>query len=135
MTDAKARKLLERIFSCNADEFEILKRTTYDIKDLMKGVIQRKVSIPSIDDLVEEILNEGIIDITMYIDDRWEDLESSNEKESLEELDNIADFEIVSDREKSYLKIIRNEEIYKTYLMEIIKEAEKNMGFPIRFNA
>lgn len=135
MTDAKARKLLEKIFGCNADEFDILERTSYDIKDLVADAIEYKQDIPNIDDLVQEILIEGQMDISNYVDDKCLNLEYDGEDiKYLEKLDNLMDFQIVCDREKSYLNIKQNTDIYKSYLMEIIKKTEHKMGFPIYFN-
>lgn len=135
MTDAKARKLLEKIFSCNADEFDILERTSYDIKDLVADAIEYKQDIPNIDDLVQEILIEGQMDISNYVDDKCLNIEYDGEDiKYLEKLDNLMDFQIVCDREKSYLNIKQNTDIYKSYLMEIIKKTERKMGFPIYFN-
>lgn len=135
MTNAKARKLLEKIFGCNADEFDILERTSYDIKDLVADAIEYKQDIPNIDDLVQEILIEGQMDISNYVDDKCLNLEYDGEEiKYLEKLDNLMDFQIVCDREKSYLNIKQNTDIYKSYLMEIIKKTERKMGFPIYFN-
>lgn len=135
MTDAKARKLLEKIFGCNADEFDILERTSYDIKDLVADAIEYKQDIPNIDDLVREILIEGQMDISNYVDDKCLNIEYDGEEiKYLEKLDNLMDFQIVCDREKSYLNIKQNTDIYKSYLMEIIKKTERKMGFPIYFN-
>lgn len=135
MTDAKARKLLEKIFGCNADEFDILERTSYDIKDLVADAIEYKQDIPNIDDLVHEILIEGQMDISNYVDDKCLNIEYDGEDiKYLEKLDNLMDFQIVCDREKSYLNIKQNTDIYKSYLMEIIKKTEGKMGFPIYFN-
>mgnify|MGYP004506148013 FL=1 len=135
MTDAKARKLLEKIFGCNADEFDILERTSYDIKDLVADAIEYKQDIPNIDDLVQEILIEGQMDISNYVDDKCLNLEYDGEEiKYLEKLDNLMDFQIVCDKEKSYLNIKQNTDIYKSYLMEIIKKTERKMGFPIYFN-
>lgn len=135
MTDAKARKLLEKIFGCNADEFDILGRTSYDIKDLVADAIEYKQDIPNIDDLVQEILIEGQMDISNYVDDKCLNIEYDGEDiKYLEKLDNLMDFQIVCDREKSYLNIKQNTDIYKSYLMEIIKKTERKMGFPIYFN-
>lgn len=135
MTDAKARKLLEEIFDCNADEFNILERTSYNIKDLVAGAIKYKEDIPNIDDLIQEILIEGQMDISNYVDDKCLNLEYDGEDiKYLEKLDNLMDFQIVCDREKSYLNIKQNTDIYKSYLMEIIKKTERKMGFPIYFN-
>lgn len=135
MTDAKARKLLEKIFGCNADEFDILERTSYDIKDLVADAIEYKQDIPNIDDLVHEILIEGQMDISNYVDDKCLNIEYDGEDiKYLEKLDNLMDFQIVCDREKSYLNIKQNTDIYKSYLMEIIKKTERKMGFPIYFN-
>lgn len=135
MTDAKARKLLEKIFGCNADEFDILERTSYDIKDLVADAIEYKQDIPNIDDLVQEILIEGQMDISNYVDDKCLNIEYDGEDiKYLEKLDNLMDFQIVCDREKSYLNIKQNTDIYKSYLMEIIKKTERKMGFPIYFN-
>lgn len=135
MTDAKARKLLEKIFGCNADEFDILERTSYDIKDLVADAIEYKQDIPNIDDLVQEILIEGQMDISNYVDDKCLNIEYDGEEiKYLEKLDNLMDFQIVCDREKSYLNIKQNTDIYKSYLMEIIKKTERKMGFPIYFN-
>lgn len=135
MTDAKARKLLEKIFGCNADEFDILERTSYDIKDLVADAIEYKQDIPNIDDLVHEILIEGQMDISNYMDDKCLNIEYDGEDiKYLEKLDNLMDFQIVCDREKSYLNIKQNTDIYKSYLMEIIKKTERKMGFPIYFN-
>lgn len=135
MTDAKARKLLEKIFGCNADEFDILERTSYDIKDLVADAIEYKQDIPNIDDLVHEILIEGQMDISNYVDDKCLNIEYDGEEiKYLEKLDNLMDFQIVCDREKSYLNIKQNTDIYKSYLMEIIKKTERKMGFPIYFN-
>lgn len=135
MTDAKARKLLEKIFGCNADEFDILERTSYDIKDLVADAIEYKQDIPNIDDLVQEILIEGQMDISNYVDDKCLNIEYDGEEiKYLEKLDNLMDFQIVCDREKSYLNIKQNTDIYKSYLMEIIKKKERKMGFPIYFN-
>lgn len=135
MTDAKARKLLEKIFGCNADEFDILERTSYDIKDLVADAIEYKQDIPNIDDLVHEILIEGQMDISNYMDDKCLNIEYDGEEiKYLEKLDNLMDFQIVCDREMSYLNIKQNTDIYKSYLMEIIKKTERKMGFPIYFN-
>lgn len=135
MTDAKARKLLEKIFGCNADEFDILERTSYDIKDLVADAIEYKQDIPNIDGLVQEILIEGQMDISNYVDDKCLNIEYDGEDiKYLEKLDNLMDFQIVCDREKSYLNIKQNTDIYKSYLMEIIKKTERKMGFPIYFN-
>ena len=135
MTDAKARKLLEKIFGCNADEFDILERTSYDIKDLVADAIEYKQDIPNIDDLVQEILIEGQMDNSNYVDDKCLNIEYDGEDiKYLEKLDNLMDFQIVCDREKSYLNIKQNTDIYKSYLMEIIKKTERKMGFPIYFN-
>lgn len=135
MTDAKARKLLEKIFGCNADEFDILERTSYDIKDLVADAIKYKQAIPNIDDLVQEILIEGQMDISNYVDDKCLNIKYDGEEiKYLEKLDNLMDFQIVCDREKSYLNIKQNTDIYKSYLMEIIKKTERKMGFPIYFN-
>lgn len=135
MTDAKARKLLEKIFGCNADEFDILERTSYDIKDLVADAIEYKQDIPNIDDLVQEILIEGQMDISNFVDDKCLNIEYDGEDiKYLEKLDNLMDFQIVCDREKSYLNIKQNTDIYKSYLMEIIKKTERKMGFPIYFN-
>lgn len=135
MTNAKARKLLEKIFGCNADEFDILERTSYDIKDLVADAIEYKQDIPNIDDLVQEILIEGQMDISNYVDDKCLNIEYDGEEiKYLEKLDNLMDFQIVCDREKSYLNIKQNTDIYKSYLMEIIKKTERKMGFPIYFN-
>ena len=135
MTDAKARKLLEEIFDCNADEFDILERTSYNIKDLVSGAIKYKEDIPNMDDLIQEILIEGQMDISNYVDDKCLNLEYDGEDiKYLEKLDNLMDFQIVCDREKSYLNIKQNTDIYKSYLMEIIKKTERKMGFPIYFN-
>lgn len=135
MTDAKARKLLEKIFGCNADEFDILERTSYDIKDLVADAIEYKQDIPNIDDLVHEILIEGQMDISNYVDDKCLNIEYDGaDIKYLEKLDNLMDFQIVCDREKSYLNIKQNTDIYKSYLMEIIKKTERKMGFPIYFN-
>lgn len=135
MTDAKARKLLEKIFGCNADEFDILERTSYDIKDLVADAIKYKQDIPNIDDLIQEILIEGQMDISNYVDDKCLNIEYDGEDiKYLEKLDNLMDFQIVCDREKSYLNIKQNTDIYKSYLMEIIKKTERKMGFPIYFN-
>lgn len=135
MTDAKARKLLEKIFGCNADEFDILERTSYDIKDLVADAIEYKQDIPNIDDLIQEILIEGQMDISNYVDDKCLNIEYDGEDiKYLEKLDNLMDFQIVCDREKSYLNIKQNTDIYKSYLMEIIKKTERKMGFPIYFN-
>lgn len=136
MTDAEARKLLEEIFDCDADEFEILERTTYDIKDLVAGAIESEADIPDIDDLVQEILFEGQMDISNYVDKKVENPEYHGEdKKHLAKLDNLIDFQIICDRENSYLNIKQNTDIYKSYLMDIIKKTEHTMGFPIYFNA
>lgn len=135
MIDAKARKLLEKIFGCNADEFDILERTSYDIKDLVAGAIECKGDLPNMDDLVQQILIEGQMDISDYVDDKCLNPEYNGEDiKYLEKLDNLMDFQIVCDREKSYLNIKQNTDIYKSYLMEIIKKTERKMGFPIYFN-
>lgn len=126
---------MEKIFGCNADEFDILERTSYDIKDLVADAIEYKQDIPNIDDLVQEILIEGQMDISNYVDDKCLNIEYDGEDiKYLEKLDNLMDFQIVCDREKSYLNIKQNTDIYKSYLMEIIKKTERKMGFPIYFN-
>ena len=75
------------------------------------------------------------MDISDYVDDKCLNPEYDGEDiKYLEKLDNLMDFQIVCDREKSYLNIKQNTDIYKSYLMEIIKKTEHKMGFPIYFN-
>lgn len=123
--------VLMAVLECGTDDLSILDDIGYDLGDIVEGLIAGGIR-PTLNAITGEVFRRGVEELTQRINDRLcepEDGDNDEAKAELQILNPKKDINWFCNCLDTHVYFVKNEEIYREYLPEAIKDIEDNMGF------
>lgn len=123
--------VLMAVLECGTDDLSILDDIGYDLGDIVEELIAGGIR-PTLNAITGEVFRRGVEELTQRINDRLcepEDGDNDEVKAELRILNPKKDINWFCNCLDTHVYFVKNEEIYREYLPEAIKDIEDNMGF------